>query len=229
MNSSSGLTEAEPTEINTASLTSKAAPVACNRRTALWAGAAVAIVCSIMYPLLQHFPVRAALLRPHCWSWQLIPFSENWLWPYLSMFAIVGCAWLSLPDRSSTRRFAITFLGTGAIAWVWFFFWPTSCLRPAPETLSMSYRLLIFFDTPSNCLPCLHSGFTVLSACVLNGRISQMRQATLLRVALIVWVVSINLSILGLRQHTGIDVAAGLLLGGCAGWIYLGSSMRNKA
>lgn len=192
----------------------------------LTAGAIVGITCSVMYQLLQHFPARAAHLRADCWSWQKIPFSELWLWPYLSMFVIVGCAWLALPDKGSTRRFSLCFLGTGMIAWVCFYFWPTSCLRPSPESLSAPYRLLVFFDAPSNCLPCLHSAFTLLSSVVLYRRNSQRLHAPVLQVLLILWVTLITLSIVGLRQHTGMDVVAGLLLGGCAAWIYTSKAWK---
>jgi len=220
MNGFSNATESELDAKDTNAGANQAAPVRHSRLARLTAGAIVGITCSVMYQLLQQFPAHTAHLRTDCWSWQQIPFSEIWLWPYLSMFAIVGCAWLALPNKHSTRRFIICFLGTGLVAWICFYFWPTSCLRPPPESLSMPYRLLVLFDAPSNCLPCLHSAFAILSAVVLYRRISQMQHATALRVLLIIWVTLINLSIVGLRQHTGIDVAAGLLLGGCASWIH---------
>lgn len=196
----------------------------------LIAGAVVGTTCSVMYQLLQHFPARAAQLRTDCWSWQMMPFSELWLWPYLSMFVIVGCAWLALPDKRSIKRFIACCLGTASIAWVCFYLWPTSCLRPSPELRSIPYRMLVFLDAPSNCLPCLHSAFTILAAVALHRWISRTQYRSALRLLLIIWVILINLSIIGLRQHTGIDITAGLLLGGCAGWIYsLGNADCHQA
>jgi hypothetical protein len=220
MNSSQHLAETKQPTVSAAREHRKKVPLMRDLRIKIGAGAVVGAVCSAMYQFLQNTPSRTAQLRIDCWSWQLMPFSEIWTWPYFSMFLIIGFAWLSLPDRRSIRQFSTIFLSTASIAWICFCFWPTSCLRPSIATPSLPYQILIFFDGPTNCLPCLHSAFTILSTVVLYRRTSQMQHITALRTLLIIWVILINLSIVGLRQHIGIDIAAGLLLGGGAGWIY---------
>ena len=178
-------------------------------------GGIVGVICTIMYRSLQAYGWREPLLRADCPGWSLLPFHAGWVWPYLSMFALVGLAWLALPDAAAVRRFALHMLGLAAVGWICFGVWPTACIRPVGEDLPTAYRWLVALDQPTNCFPCLHSAFSVLAAWVLapcGGRI--------LRLLLWAWVAVLVVSIIALRQHTDSDTLTGVVLGFIAGWSF---------
>lgn len=183
------------------------------RRFAL--GAVVGGIATLAYQTTQHASLARAIVRETCWSWTWLPFHVAWFWPYVSMFVLVGVTWFFVPTWQDARRFAVCVLATGAVGWVTFMVYPTACARPPVDGQPIYYATLMALDRPNNCLPCLHSAFTVLAAIVLAAT----RYRTFVERALL-WgaVAVICVSIVGLRQHTDLDTAAGALLGALAGW-----------
>ncbi len=182
-------------------------------------GVAVWVLCTLMYTLLQRYPIHPVVMHSDCWLWRVIPFQPAWLWPYLSLFVLVSAAWLLLPTIADARRYTRYFLAMTSVAWLSFLIYPTGCVRPVLSLQSASYHTFIQFDLPTNCFPCLHAAFALLAATSLTmpGRKMSHPRA---RAAMAVWVVAILLSIGGVRQHTGIDIAGGLVLGGTMATLY---------
>lgn len=183
----------------------------------LLAGSGVLATCAVAYFGLQHFHLGTARLQPECAVSALLPFDPRWTPLYLSMFVMVGVAMLSLRDRGDVVRFAATLLLMEAVAWLFFFLMPTACFRPPAHDAAWMYRVMIGLDAPVNCFPCLHGALTLLAAFVIWGGIGEVATSRvvrwLARSALAAWGAGILVSILILRQHTAVDVAAGLLLG----------------
>ncbi len=181
----------------------------------MWLGAAVAVVATFAYRTTQFLTFERAAVRDECWTWTWLPFHAGWLWPYVSMFVIVGLPWFLLPEWRQVRRFAFCLLGMAAVGWVTFWLHPTACARPIVAEPTWSYALLLALDRPNNCLPCLHSAMALLAAGVLALDAPAFR-SRIARVALAIWCTLISVSIVGLRQHTDIDTFVGLILGALA-------------
>ncbi len=180
-------------------------------------GAGMALIATVAYRSIQWAAVERAVVRDTCWTWQWLPFSAAWVWPYVSMFALVGLPWFLLPEISQVRRFAVALLATAATGWIVFLVHPTACARPGPEGQPEFYALLLALDRPNNCLPCLHSAFSVLAVWALAWS-AQIFRSPLARLALGGWLAAISVSIVALRQHTDVDMAVGLMLGAVAAW-----------
>jgi membrane-associated phospholipid phosphatase len=183
-------------------------------------GATVGLLATLVYRSIQHVAAEQAVVRAECWSWHWLPFSAEWLWPYLSMFVLVGLPWFLLPDLRSVRRFALTLVATAAVGWIVFLLHPTACLRPGPEGQPFYYTALLALDRPNNCLPCLHSAFSVLAAWVLASGGGPGRH-WLCRLLLLAWLLLICVSIVALRQHTDLDTLAGVALGCAGAWTWV--------
>lgn len=188
--------------------------------TKIGQGVLAGTLASVVYFCLQRFSVFPGKLRTDCLSWRIIPFHDVWAWPYTSMMGLVGLAWVSLPNGGAAYRFRKYLLGMCAIGWLFFFFHPTSCSRANISSQSWLYHCVVFLDAPTNCFPCLHAALTLLGATVLTSGETPF-EGPIWRVVFILWTATILISILALRQHTGVDVLAGSCLGFITGRLYI--------
>jgi|GEM_PF-2556059 len=188
--------------------------------TKLVQGALTGVICGAIYHGLQQVHVFPAHLRSDCLSWRLLPFYDLWIWPYASMSLLVGLAWIMVPDAAAVYRFRRYLLAVSVAGWMGFFLYPTVCSRSGIVSHSQLYQWLILADAPTNCFPCLHAALTVLATAVLVRHTGGPGRFVCSGV-LILWMTIILVSILALRQHTGIDVAIGSSLGGVAAAFYV--------
>ena len=188
-------------------------------------GGGVGVIATIAYRSIQALATEGADVRQTCWTWQWLPFNAEWVWPYFSMFILVGLPWFLLPDLRLVRRFALCLLGVAATGWITFLIYPTACIRPNPDGQPVYYQALLLIDQPSNCLPCLHSAFSVLAAWTLSYGAAN-RNIGITRALLAVWLLLIFISIVALRQHTGIDIVAGIILGSIGAWVWTPTTPR---
>lgn len=175
-------------------------------------GAAAGAIAMIAYHGTQYASLDHAVVSADCWSWHRVPFHPAWVWPYESMFVLVGLPWFMLRTLREVQRFALALLASAAVGWVTFLLHPTACVRPSPIGEPAYYGALHELDWPNNCMPCLHSALAIVSIWAL------IRGRTVLagpggRVFLATWLGLITVSIVALRQHTGIDIAVGMGLG----------------
>lgn len=182
-------------------------------------GAGVGLIATIAYRSIQYVSVARAAVRQECWTWQWLPFDAAWIWPYLSMFLLVGLPWFMLPTMRQVRRFAVCLLATAAVGWITFIVYPTACARPTADGQPAYYALLLALDRPNNCLPCLHSAFSVLAAWALIKGSNIFRRFAG-AVLLGIWLMIICASIVALRQHTDVDMLAGVGLGCISAWLF---------
>lgn len=182
-------------------------------------GAAVGLIATIAYRSIQYVSVARAAIRHDCWTWQWLPFHAAWIWPYLSMFLLVGLPWFMLSSLRQVQRFAFCLLATAAVGWIAFIVYPTACARPAADGQPAYYALLLALDRPNNCMPCLHSAFSVLAAWALIQGSNIFRHLAG-AVFLAIWLMTICVSIVALRQHTDGDMLAGVGLGCINAWLF---------
>jgi hypothetical protein len=187
-------------------------------RRLVW-GAAIGLIATIAYRSIQFVSVARAALRQECWTWQWLPFDAAWIWPYVSMFVLVGLPWFMLPNFRQVQRFAVCLLAIAALGWIVFMAYPTACVRPSADGQSAYYAMLLALDRPNNCLPCLHSAFSVLAVWALVRTTTIFRRITG-AVFLAAWLVLICISIVALRQHTDGDMLAGFGLGCMGAWFF---------
>jgi membrane-associated phospholipid phosphatase len=186
----------------------------------LMLGALTGLVATIAYRTIQFVSIERADIRSTCWSWSKISFSPAWIWPYMSMFILVGLPWFLIPTIRRVKRFALCLLCVAAMGWLFFLLHPTACVRPDQEGQPGYYVALLVLDRPDNCMPCLHAAFSVLAAYALLGT-RRFLNGLAANVLLGLWVLLICVSIVALRQHTDVDMIAGAFLG-CAGAVAYG-------
>jgi membrane-associated phospholipid phosphatase len=141
---------------------------------------------------------------------RLIAYNPGAVWLYLSFFALIPYAYMTAPfDRVQrlARAMQLCAVGAGSV----FLLFPTTLAYPPvpPGEGAGAWLLarLLEADSPHNCLPSLHAALTALCVWALYERDRPLRSALVLLLG-----VAICYSVIALRRHLAIDLAAGLLL-----------------
>lgn len=169
----------------------------------------------IVYHLTDRFQGPGQVLEPGFID-HLIPFSPHAVWTYLSFFLIIPFAFLRCPAerlRWLRSSFQVAALAAGTV----FLLWPTTLAYPDYSAAGLSSTLLaglLAVDSAQNCFPSLHMALTVLAILALHDPRRPGRNLLLWA-----WGGLIGFSILQLRRHLCIDLAAGVALGLTAGWL----------
>ncbi|WP_370680199.1 phosphatase PAP2 family protein [Comamonas sp. GB3 AK4-5] len=167
----------------------------------------------IVYHFSDRWQAPGRLMAPG-WVDQLIPFSPQAIWLYLSFFLLIPCGYLLTPLSTLPwlrRAMQLAALGAGMV----YMLWPTTMVYPKVIDTGLSARLLTLltqFDSAQNCLPSLHMALSLLAV----WAIAKARHKGLTILALL-WALLIGFSILQLRRHLFVDVLAGTALALAAG------------
>ncbi len=141
---------------------------------------------------------------------RLIAYSPDAIWPYLSFFALIPYAYLAAPI-TRVHQLARAMQLCAVAAGIVFLLFPTTLVYPpAPVVEGAGGWLLarlLEADSARNCLPSLHAALTALCVWALCERARPLRSAAVLLLGL-----AICYSVIALRRHLAIDLAAGLLL-----------------
>lgn len=161
---------------------------------------------------LELFPLRSLPITPLDHS---IPFEPGWIWAYVSIALLVPLAPLLATERDDLRRYcwALTLLCLPCFAI--FLLFPVAGPRPEVAPHAGLYSLIASVDRPTNSLPSLHAGLTVLSLLfahkVLSGALEgPWRAASTLLGA--IWGGLILYATLATKQHWLLDLPAGMFL-----------------
>ena len=146
---------------------------------------------------------------------QRIPFVESAIYVYLSIAFYMPLAPLLAVSRAELTRHVWGFFGLTTVAFACFVLYPVQ--MPAPVTTPSTWLFgLVLSDTRLNNLPSLHAAYTIYSLLAwahvlpqVPGRIARR----LLALVITVWAATLLASILLLKQHSLIDMAAGVTLG----------------
>jgi membrane-associated phospholipid phosphatase len=151
---------------------------------------------------------------------RLIAFNPAGLWLYLSFFVFIPYTFLTA-DAAKLRWLRTSMQACALLCGAVFLLWPTTLAYPdyaahlaaAGTGLEASLlRLLLWGDSAQNCLPSLQAALTLLFALALLDAKRPLRSALAIIAAL-----CICFSVIQLRRHLSLDVAAGLAAGMASG------------
>lgn len=147
---------------------------------------------------------------------RMVPYDPSAIWLYLSFFFLIPYAYLSASIERA-RWLAFSMPIAALISAIVFVVFPTTLQYPPARFDGAGGSLLALLlanDSPRNCLPSLHAALTLLCVwALLDAR-------RVLRTALIVLLgAGICFSVVQLRRHLSVDLAAGWLVGLASGLI----------
>lgn len=149
---------------------------------------------------------------------RMLPYNPSAIWLYLSFFILIPYTYLCAPierARWLARSMPLAALVSGIV----FVAFPTTLQYPPARFDGAGGHLLALLlanDTPRNCLPSLHAALTLLCVWALIDTTRVLRSALAVLLG-----AGICLSVVQLRRHLSIDLAAGWLVGlgsGLACW-----------
>ena len=167
----------------------------------------------VPYTLLQRYRLFRPTEIPPTFLDRFIPFSDQAVWLYFSIFLLMPIGPLLMHRRAQLVRYAAGILLIETVAYAFFLFWPTWCARPDPARTIAAYRALVSVDGALNAFPSLHAAFAVFSALCAAQVLHELRMALRLRFIVGVWALLILLGTLMTKQHTAADVIAGGAMG----------------
>ena len=156
----------------------------------------------------------------HVWLDDKIPFVEYFIVPYLLWFVYVAAVFLYLFFKGTKQEFyrycAFLFTGMTLFLVISTLYPNGHLLRPTEfprhNIFTFAVQILYQADTPTNIFPSIHvfNSIAAHRALVNNPRLGRNR---LIRGASFVLMVSIILATMFLKQHSALDVMAGIVLG----------------
>ena len=156
----------------------------------------------------------------HVWLDDKIPFVEYFIVPYLLWFVYVAAVFLYLFFKGTKQEFyrycAFLFTGMTLFLVISTIYPNGHLLRPTEfprhNIFTFAVQILYQADTPTNIFPSIHvfNSIAAHRALVNNPRLSRNR---LIRGGSLVLMVSIILATMFLKQHSALDVMAGIVLG----------------
>lgn len=172
------------------------------------------------YLFLQRHHFFPATTMPASYCDQLIPFSSQTVWIYLSIYLLMPIGPFLMDERRQVLRYAFGIVLIGLIADIIFLFCPTSCPRPDITATNAGYQALVSVDNSFHAFPSLHAAFAVYSAMCGGIILRELGKARFWQTGLWLWAFLILLATLTTKQHVISDVVAGGLLGfGVGRWV----------
>lgn len=150
-----------------------------------------------------------------------IPFCEYFVIPYFLWFPFVGATavYFTLLNENRTEfyQFAVSMgIGMTLFLMISYVFPNGHTLRPytfpRDNVFTDMVKFLYRIDTPTNIMPSIHV-FNSVMCCTAIWESRNLKDKWALRLGALVLTVLIVLSTMFLKQHTILDVAAGLFLG----------------
>lgn len=193
-------------------------PIFINQRNrSLWALGAICYSTAI-YQIANALPFAQPFELPVLWFDRNFPFIPEFFWTYITEYAMFLMAILYFRRGHEMGRYFYAFLFHQTLAVLIFLLWPTTFPRhlwPTPDTVSG--QALAWFrdnmDPPNNCLPSLHVASSYLTAFALG----HFFRRSLFWIS---WASVIAVSTLFTKQHSILDVGAGLILGIGTYWFF---------
>ena len=150
-----------------------------------------------------------------------IPFCEYFIIPYLLWFPYVGitAVYFTLINKNRTEfyRFAVSMgIGMTLFLMISYLFPNGHTLRPytfpRDNVFTDMVKALYQVDTSTNIMPSIHV-FNSMMCCVAIWESKELKDHHIVKISALVLTVLIILATMFLKQHTILDVIAGLLLG----------------
>ncbi len=144
------------------------------------------------------------------WVERFIPFMPYGIWLYILFYIYIPYTFLTV-NESRIKRITWVFIVTGCISGIIFIFLPSSIIFPELKVDGVSASLLNFIyenDTDQNCFPSMHGSLITICTLANWDKTRKARSYGCILLTLMMYY-----SIVQIRQHLFIDVAAGIVLG----------------
>jgi len=141
---------------------------------------------------------------------RLVPYDPSAIWLYLSFFVLIPYAYLRA-DIERARWLARSMPLAAVASGIVFILYPSTLAYPPALLEGVGGSLLALLlqnDSPRNCLPSLHAALTLLCAWALFDSRRKLHTVLVLLLA-----AGICFSVVQLRRHLSVDLAAGWLVG----------------
>lgn len=164
-----------------------------------------------------------------------IPFCEYFVIPYFLWFLYIGATavWFTLFNENRTEfyQFAVSMgIGMTLFLIVSYIFPNGHTLRPyyfpRENVFTEMVKFLYRIDTPTNIMPSLHV-FNSVMCCTALWESKMLRHRHVVRISSLILTILIVLATMFLKQHTILDVIAGLLLGRIC-WFFMYRFHANR-
>lgn len=157
----------------------------------------------------------------HCPLDDLIPFNEWFVIPYSLWFAAFpgSLVFFLLLDKQDFADLCLVVFGGAVFCFAVYLLWPNGLqLRPEADALrdnlpSRLLQLIWQVDAPNNVLPSLHCSISCAIALV-SWRSAKLRPYPVFRLLTAALMLLICLSTMFVKQHSLLDVLAGIALSG---------------
>lgn len=193
-------------------------PIFINDKNRSWYALGAICYSTAIYQIANTLPFAQPYELPVLWFDKHFPFVPEFFWIYITEYLLFLVAILYFRRSFEMCRYFYAFIFHQTLAVLIFLFWPTSFPRelwPTPDTFSG--RALGWFrenmDPPNNCLPSLHVASSYMTGLALAHFFGK-------RWFYIIWTTGIALSTMFTKQHSVIDVIAGVILGFGTYWIF---------
>ena len=174
------------------------------------------IVYFILYYLTENFIPIEKCHPIHCKLYDLIPFNEYFLFFYCGWFILVfgTLIYTLLTDVETFKKVQIYIMCTQAIAMFCYIVYPNrQDLRPEvfprQNILTDLMRFIYSFDTSTGVCPSLHVGYSIA---ILSVAWKDPSLKRIWKILLFIFVVMICISVCFVKQHSAVDVFAGLIM-----------------
>ncbi len=181
-----------------------------------------------LYVFINHFELHHHFKRHvlEIWLDKLIPFEPIWVFFYASMYAFVLLPFIYVKEHKIYRHMWYSFCLTGLIAYVIFLIFPTyDIMRPVSNPFDFQRYFLALdnkHDSPYNCFPSLHVGFS-MTAALWTYYVDKSRIGKLV----LTWGILVSISVLLVKEHYIADLVGGAAL--ASGLFYLFSRNLEKS
>ncbi len=156
-----------------------------------------------------HYLQDAGRLVPELWPDRAIVYDQRAIWVYLSFFILIPLSYLRC-GITQVRPLAAQMQWSALVCGVVYLLYPTTLAYPPVYTGALhghAMSMLVSVDSAQNCFPSLHALLSVLAVHALWHK-----QAAPVRFLYATWLLCILVSILLLKRHLFIDVAAGVII-----------------
>ena len=174
------------------------------------------IVYFILYFLTENFIPIEKCHPVHCRLDDLIPFNEYFLFFYCGWFFLVfgSLIYTLLTDVENFKKLQIFIMCTQAIAMFCYIVYPNrQDLRPdvfpRQNILTALMGFIYSFDTSTGVCPSLHVGYSIA---ILSVAWKDPSLKRIWKILLSIFVFMICLSVCFVKQHSAVDVFAGLIM-----------------
>jgi membrane-associated phospholipid phosphatase len=140
---------------------------------------------------------------------RLIPFSPSGIWLYLLFYVYIPYTFITA-NASKIKIMSLSFILSACISGICFVFLPSSMNYPSFEIDDISSWCLNFvrtYDTEQNCFPSLHGSLITICTLANWDRNKKIRSYGCILLTLLMYY-----SIIQVRRHVFIDLAAGVVL-----------------